>query len=1109
MTAPAIPTPEQAAAIAARAPDVLLEAGAGSGKTRVLVERYAAAVADEGADVGSILAFTFTERAAAELRQRIRRELARRGAEAAEPTEAARLRRAARDTERAWVMTIHAFCRRLLAAHPAAAGLDPGFRVIDEQEAERLRQRAMREAIAQAAADDGVAAALASYAPWRLARMALEAHARLRNLGEAEPALPEPVDGGEAELAAWRALSAVLAAFERRYRELKDARAGLDFSDLELGALSLLRGSAAIAAAWRERFAHVMVDEFQDTNRVQLELVEALRGPATRVFRVGDEHQSIYRFRNADLEVFREERRRAQSAPGAQVLQLRGNFRSLPATLAAVNFVGAGLLGPGFAPLTAGRPWEGEPGPAAELLLTLEVDPDGAAWTDEGIELEGIPPGERVANVAEARALARRLRELVDAGEARRGDIVVLLRAFTHVDAYEDALRRAGLDPYVVGGRGYWSQQQVEDLLRLLGCVANPLDDEILFGALASPACGVSPDALWLIRQAAGPGKPVWPAIAWRYGGAGEPRYAVEERWLEAIPGADAERLRSFCATLASLRAEAHQLPLDALVERTMDAFGYDLALLAKEQGVGRMANVRKLMRLARELEEHEGRDLRALLEVAEASTERDEREGMAPVQAEERDGVRVMTIHAAKGLEFPVVAVPDLGRRLTGGGSPDIAIGHPDASGRRRFGMRLASPAAPSERLWDLSELLEEEAQADAEEGCRLVYVAASRARDRLILSGLYKPSHIEASDPKPSQSALQRLLPELVELGWDGEPGAVAIPAPEAVPGAPAPPPATLRISVTGPNAVTARKLSARLAPPSTPGAAISGRPPIRPERPRPVPVGHLSYSALSQFERCGYRFYAERVIGLAPIGDGLALATAEDGDGVGDGDELADPAAGSPERARALGNAVHAALEWSALRGWRRPSPELLAALLGRSGLGGEAQLARRAAELVDGWLGSELRRELGGPLRPEAPFALPLDGTVVRGKMDLLAVAAGVPTVVDFKTDALRGSTPVELGERYAVQRAIYALAAAGSGGEARAIHCFLEAPDDPVVERFGPAELGAARERLVALVARIREGSGFAPAPEPYPALCFGCPAAPSLCSRPAWHPATA
>ncbi len=113
------------------------------------------------------------------------------------------------------------------------------------------------------------------------------------------------------------------------------------------------------------------------------------------------------------------------------------------------------------------------------------------------------PPGEKSPSyVAEARFLAERLRELHDAG-VDRGDMVVLLRAFTHVDAFEDALVRAGLAPYVVGGRGYWSQQQVEDTLRLLGVVANPLDDELLFGALASPACGVSADALWLFRDAA------------------------------------------------------------------------------------------------------------------------------------------------------------------------------------------------------------------------------------------------------------------------------------------------------------------------------------------------------------------------------------------------------------------------------------------------------------------------------------------------------------------------------------------------------------------------------------------------------------------------------
>src|SRR5207237_1971980 len=126
-------------------------------------------------------------------------------------------------------------------------------------------------------------------------------------------------------------------------------------------------------------------------------------------------------------------------------------------------------------------------------------DASGNGWRAEDRELEP-PPGERSPTcVAEARYLAQRLRELADAG-VPRSDMVVLLRAFTHVDAYEEALERAGLAPFVVGGRGYWSQQQVEDALRLLGVVANPLDDECLFGALASPACGASPDALWLLR---------------------------------------------------------------------------------------------------------------------------------------------------------------------------------------------------------------------------------------------------------------------------------------------------------------------------------------------------------------------------------------------------------------------------------------------------------------------------------------------------------------------------------------------------------------------------------------------------------------------------------
>jgi ATP-dependent exoDNAse (exonuclease V) beta subunit len=1110
---------------------VLLEAGAGSGKTRVLVERYCNAVEHDGVDVDRLLAFTFTERAAAELRQRVRRELTRRAAAAREAGDAdttLRLADAARDTERAWVMTIHGFCRRLLAAHSVAAGLDPRFRVLAEAEASRLRQRAVGEAVDELILDGDrdVAWASAAYR-WRLPEMAIVLHERLRNLGEARPSIPDVPDaaaqGEEAELSpaeaeraarAHEALAAVLDAFRDRYVELKGARSGLDFADLELLALELLQGSDSVRDAWHGRFEHVMVDEFQDTNRVQLRLVAALRGENTRVFRVGDEHQSIYRFRNADLEVFREERRRAIADPGSEVLPLRGNFRSRAPVLGLINTVGHALL-PDFEPLAHGRDDEPDGEARAELLLTLEAGKGEPKWSDFEEEL-ALPPSARNATiVAEARALARRLRQLVDEGGAARGEIVVLLRAFTHVDAYEDALQRAGLDPYVVGGRGYWSQQQVEDLLCLLGTLANPLDDEALFGALASPACGASPDALWLLRRAAGERRHVWPTLsAWLTGG--DPGEGSGE-WLDAVPRDDVERLRRFHEIHAELRAEAPVRALDELVERTMDAFGYDLALLSRPGGPGRMANVRKLMRLAREFEEHEGRSLRGFLAAAADSTERDEREGMAPVQAEGHDGVRIMTVHASKGLEFPVVAVPDLGRRLSAGHQGgDVAVARDPDHDRPRFGMRLATATAASTNLWGLTELLDEEKIASAEENCRLVYVAATRARDRLILSGCFRREHAKASDPKPGDSPLGRLLPALAaEDGHLGS-GTLELPAaPELGDGGGAPSRLEVRVNEPGPE--RAAELAA-LAGARARGAADDAgplSPPLLGELPRPTPVGHLSYSALAGYERCGYRFYVERVIGLRSALPQAASEAEDDPAEPDESDEVVDPGAlpaptfAARHRSLAVGNAVHAALEWSAREGWASPSGERLASLLAAEGLGGDAEAQERARSLVEGWLGSGVRAELDGhDVRPEAPFALSLAGSIVRGKMDLLTIGPGALTVVDFKTDALNGAAPEELGGRYSVQRAVYALAAAGSrGGDAtvRAVHLFLESPERPVVEEFGAAELAAAREQLEAIIQRIRDGA-FAPTESPEPAICFGCPAAARLCPHPRWRP---
>jgi ATP-dependent helicase/nuclease subunit A len=1129
------PTAEQLAAVAARDHDAFLEAGAGTGKTAVLVDRYCEAVIDDRVEVDRLLAFTFTERAAAEMRARVRRELTRRSRQARAAGDGHRgdeLLAAARATERAWVMTIHAFCRRLLATHPLAAGLDPRFRVLDAAESSRLREQAITEAIdALLAAGDGeVTRAAAEFEPWRLTVMILGAYERLRSQGMMDPRLPEvgdpthspkrgeeqrdltPVEV-EAATAARAALERILEAFHDRYEQLKRDRSALDFADLELRALELLRSSPAVAAAWRGRFAQVMVDEFQDTNRVQLDLLEQLRGDETRVFMVGDEHQSIYRFRNADLDVFREERRLAHDSDEREVLPLRGNFRSLPNVLAAVNWVGDTLLD-GFAPLTAGR--EPDTGPSSvELLLTRDRSSDDPAvkWDAEEINLDPGPSASPKHIIAEARRLAERLRELVDTGAAERGQIVVLLRAFTHVDAHEQALRRAGLRPFVVGGRGYWTQQQVEDLIRLLGSIANPLDDEYLFGALASFAAGVSPDALWLLRMAARSDgdhpRHVWPVLEWRYGDAQEPSQ-VQAHWLEAVPEADAERLRRFCAILARLRRGAMLTSIEELIEVTMTAFGYDLGLIAREGGPGRMANVRKLMRLARDFEGNEGRDLRGFLALAAASTRRDEREGMAAVQAEGHDGVRVMTVHAAKGLQFPVVAVPDLGRALNAGRRDgDLVVGPVANDGSQRFGMRLAFASASSLGVWELYDLNSVEREAEAEEGGRLVYVAASRAQDRLILSGVYKDAHLEAAERKPGDTPLQRLLPALTEAGWDGTPGTVTLPGPTAVATGEALAPAELPIAIDSPDPERAREL--RLITPAPPENdpldAPTSPPPLLGELATRVPIGHLSYSAVSLYESCGYRFYLERVLGAR---EGLVAGQAQStaGDDIGEleiADEMPDP---GPPRALALGvgNSVHAALEWSAANHWQPPDAELIARILAREGLGDDAEAARRVEDLVGGWLGSELCAELGGAnsLRAEVPFTLGIGGTVIRGQIDLLASGDGVPCVVDYKTDGLHGRPPAELAQRYRAQREIYALAVGGDEG-ARVAHVFLEDSQNPVIEELGPAELLAARERIEALIARMG-GGDFAVTENPYPALCFGCPAAARLCPRPEWHP---
>src|SRR5689334_12314531 len=471
-------------------------------------------------------------------------------------------------------------------------------------------------------------------------------------------------------------LQELLDLFTAEYAAAKERESALDFEDLQLLARDLLASSERVREAEQLRFRAIMVDEFQDTNALQCELIDLMAGgPPKDVFYVGDEFQSIYAFRHADVGVFRERR-----AAAAKRLTLTQNYRSRPEVLAAVNHVFGEEFGDGYQPLAASGdfpdPVFGHP---VELLVT-----DKDAYRDTGEHWRR----------AEAKHVARRVRELVDAGAADPGEIVLLFAAGTDAEWYEEELRALGLPTFRATGRRYFGQQQVVDLLMYLRLLRNRYDDEAVASVLASPFVGVSNDALVLLRRHVGR----------------RPLYAGLERTLpEALDASDERLIRAFKQRYERLVAASARISLERLCELVVSEHDYDLAVLARWDGQRRYANLRKLMRLARSYEELRGRDLEGFLRFI-ADQEAAGAAQLEAVSEEEGAGaVRLLTIHAAKGLEFKVVVVADAGREKAG-----------------------LDPGDEFRALTEAERLRDQ--QADDEERLRLYYVAMTRAIDRLI---------------------------------------------------------------------------------------------------------------------------------------------------------------------------------------------------------------------------------------------------------------------------------------------------------------------------------------------------------------------------------------
>ena len=1130
MTGPGLNNEQLEAALSLEG-DLLINAGAGSGKTRTMVERYANALVEGRADgwsraeVDEILAITFTDKAAGELADRLRR-LLRAGGHVD----------AARRVDAAWVSTIHGFCSRLLRRHALEAGLDPWFTVADSVEAgvlseeafERVARtliqegapgkrlfgeygfdpvfRAVKRTVSRLAAlgwppsalycspasgaaelvssaievvneariglqgcpeSAGTAAHLGqccatgevlealdhALGEVEVAEAVLGALAAYKGPGRVSAAVREvttPFAHHRAHLTELAAdivtrpfaetLTELTASYAAEYARLKAERSVLDFDDLQAQALRLLTVREDLKLEYRRRFRLVMVDEFQDTDELQLALIRAVSDG--NLCTVGDERQSIYRFRGADIAVYRDHNA-SMLKRGAKAVELTYNYRSHAAILDLVNGVFAHecMFGPGLSPLRHGRsepetPFVTEDTPRVQVVLADR--PSSAAG-----------PSRR----AEAEAVARRFGDLHREQGVAPSDMVVLLRTYTHADEYVRALRAEGLGALIVGGSRFFGLPETSMLRALLRVVANPADDLALIELLVSPMSALSDSGLFALRlssQGERRSSCLWEALAAGVPGLSEDDAAASSRLAQSIGDA---------------RARLGAIPLSELVLRAMEETDTDLEMLSRgDEGRQAYANVLQFARMADSFEAAGGSGPAAFTAYLDAKERFGEPIAPAALTDEESPVVRIMSVHASKGLEFPVVAVAGLGdqtaadkefvRTVRRDSRLEVALKLPSSwsAGDGSIASRAFASFKEADRL------------SQIEEAQRVFYVACTRAEQILILAGACN------TGTPPDQSSPIAWLRTACGAALDVEPGEVHATDICGVPGS-----VEIVVPTEELDVVQREEVPRPSRPPCTqamrspqPGTGLR-----TPEK--------MSYSDFALFESCRMRFWAQRQLRIGSLRDS--------GNGPTD-----------------FGSAVHAVLQVAGESGGVIPDGRL-EAIARHFGLA--AGDRGRLEDAVVGYLSSEVASQVAAlPVRRfEMPFGLPLGDPasfLLVGAIDVLASDGPNGIVVDYKSGT--AGEEDELRERYMLQARCYGLAALRSGLEAvRVVFVRPEVstPDGPQTVEFmfdATDDQGLEDE----FVTRWRHIGGAQPEPLPVwvERHCRSCPAAGSLCPLP-------
>jgi ATP-dependent exoDNAse (exonuclease V) beta subunit len=832
-----------------------------------------------------------------------------------------------------------------------------------------------------------------------------------------------------------------------RYEAFKRAAGVLDFDDLQVLAVELLETRPEIASRYRERFRLVMIDEFQDTDALQLRLVKALS--ANDLCTVGDEKQSIYRFRGADIDVYRAHRAEMQGG-GALTVRLGVNYRSHRDVLSFVNAV-----------FSSPEYFDGD-------LLRLVPPTDPREPQARDIAFDGHPRiealfvdssgfGTKSSRRAEAREIARRLRDLAAEGVGA-GDMAILVRAYSNAHVYAEALADVGLPAVIVGGSRFFGLAEVAILRALTRAIANPSDGEAIGALLVSEFCPVSDDGLARLRLGANAidPRPLWELMRDERG-----RLGVEDL-------ASATRLVS---VIEQARSEIATRPLADIVLNAVEEAGWDLRLLSRGN-VGRdaFANVLKFARLAETFEASGHVGPAAFAAYLDAKESLGDVETPASVADDEAQAVRIMSVHASKGLEFPVVVVPDLASRVRGGGS---ILRVADEDGRLRVAL-LPPPTDDGVSLprssWAV-ELSTLDDEAQVEEGDRVLYVAFTRARDLLIVSGSadLRPKSVPKS--KSHLHRLARILGVDVPIGGPSDVEVALDDAGESVS-------VCVRV-IDGVKVLAEVPEAGEVAAYSCADPGPTG-PRFETITPMSVVPTRTSYSRLHVFEQCPRRYLLEDVVGFRRS-------------------EMIEPGEVEPTR---FGSALHALLQL-AFDGVL-PADERIKAISRQFELDLEGSTRLRAA--AESFLSSRTARRAAGADRVarELSFALPIasGACILAGSVDLYARTGSSALVVDYKSGV--SGDEADLQDRYALQASCYAVAALADGADevevvfTRPEVLTADGTPQEVSYHYGRRDETALRDRIDGIYSRI-ESDDFRPLGARDERLCGSCPAPTGLC----------